>query len=72
MENGQVNYTLTNSAAILRYLADSRQTERSFYPKENKARAQVENYLNINHSYICASVSGLVYIKVFAPLLGGK
>ena len=48
-ENGNDVWLLSESHAILRYLADSRQVADHWYPKDLKTRAMVDRYLDSHH-----------------------
>jgi len=59
------DFVLTESSAILKYLADL--TESPAYPKELKARARVNEAMDFFNTYIMRDfVYGLVYSRVLA------
>ena len=62
---GQPDFTLSESHAILRYLADSRGVAGNWYPKDLRKRANVERYLDSHHSELRACVTGYIARKFF-------
>ena len=56
LETGET-FNLAQSTAILRYLASTRDVSDHWYPKEPRARAQVDMYLDQHHSFLRPGVS---------------
>ena len=50
-ENGNV-FTLSQSHAILRYLAQSRGVADHWYPSDPEKRAKVDEYLDLHHTFL--------------------
>lgn len=59
--------TLVESCAILTYLADAYQTEDQWYPRELRARAQVNALLHWFPATLRAGEAKLVFNKVTCP-----
>ena len=76
--NGQVpaikdgDFCLSESHAILRYLAESRGLTENWYPKDLKKRAIVDQYLDWHHTMLRQGAAGFVFRKTFGPKLTGK
>jgi len=58
------------SHAILRYLANTRNTADNWYPKDIKARTIVDMYLDWHHANTRFGAAGLTFAKVFGPKMG--
>ena len=56
---------MTESHAIMRYLADSRGLADHWYPSGLKERAQVDEYLDQHHSFLRVGVAGYIFKKFF-------
>jgi len=63
-------FHLWESHAILRYLARSRSTADHWYPKDPKAAALVDRYLDWHHSNTRQGAAPYLFGKTFAPILG--
>ncbi len=61
-------FTLSESGAICKYLCDK--TTGTLYPKDLKARALVDQWLDFVTLHIAANIMKVVYNRVFAPLRG--
>ncbi len=61
-------FTLFESNAIIRYLADKKGSP--LYPKELKARAIVEQWLDFGSMHVGMALAKVVYNRVFAPMRG--
>lgn len=59
-------FFLFESNAICRYLADKNNS--SIYPRGLKERAQVDEWLDFGSMHVAASVSKVVYNRIFAPM----
>jgi glutathione S-transferase len=59
-------FTLFESNAICRYLAEKNNS--SIYPKGLRERAVVEEWLDFGSMHVGASVSKIVYNRIFAPI----
>jgi glutathione S-transferase len=64
-ENGSDVFLLNESHAILRYLADSRQTADHWYPKDLKTRARVDKYLDSHYGDVRANTAKYLQNKLF-------
>ena len=62
-------FILVESHAILRYLCDSREVDDHWYPKDLRARAKVDAYLDSHHSTLRAGMTGYISRVLFG---GGK
>ena len=65
-------FTMSESHAIMRYLADSRGLPDHWYPKDLKKRALVDMYLDQHHSYLRQGVGSYIFKKLFSPTMGGR
>lgn len=59
-------FYLSESNAICRYLADKKGS--SIYPRGLKERALVDQWLDFGSMHVTASVSKVVYNRIFAPM----
>ena len=65
-------FTMGESHAILRYLADSRSCPDHWYPRDLRKRAEVDMYLDQHHTYLRMGVGGLIFKSIFSPQMFGK
>jgi len=63
------DFALTESVAILRYLANTRDIADHWYPKDCKSRARVDEYLEWQHQGIRLRCSWFHLEKFFIPML---
>ena len=61
-------FTLFESNAIIRYLADKAKSP--LYPQDLKERAEVEEWIDFGSMHVGMALSKVVYNRVFAPLRG--
>ncbi len=61
-------FNLFESNAIIRYLADKNKSP--LYPKDSKARAIVEQWLDFGSMHVGLALSKVVYNRLFAPMRG--
>lgn len=61
-------FVLFESNAIIRYLADK--CASPLYPKDLKARAVVEQWIDFGSMHVGAAASKVVYNRIFAPIRG--
>ena len=71
-DNDESVWCLNESHAILRYLAETRQTPDHWYPKDARKRAVVDAYLDWHHNYLRIGSGGYVFKKLYAPIVLGK
>ena len=69
---GQVRLTLSESHAILRYLATTRGCPDHWYPADLRRRAVVNHYLDEHHNFLRQGVGQYAFKKLFAPLVTGQ
>ncbi|XP_062400067.1 glutathione S-transferase theta-1a [Sardina pilchardus] len=65
------DFILTESIAILMYLADKFSTADHWYPAEPQKRARVNEYLSWQHKAIRESGSKIFWFRAMVPLLTG-
>ena len=70
LETGET-FCLSESTAILRYLADSRGLPDHWYPSDVKQRALVDHYFDWHHNFLRQGAGFLVFRKLFAPRMLG-
>src|SRR3989338_8931270 len=61
-------FCLFESSAIIRYLADKNNS--AVYPKELKARAVVDEWMDFGSMHVGAALSKVTYNRLFAPMRG--
>lgn len=61
-------FTLFESGAIVRYLADKK--ESTLYPKELRARALIDQWMDFASLHIGSNVGKLFYNRIIAPKIG--
>ena len=66
------DFVVCESHTILRYLATKKGVAAHWYPIDPKKRAMVDQYLDWHHSFLRRGAAGLVFGKLFAPMLLGK
>lgn len=70
-DDGSEPFVLNESAAILRYLANSRSNVAAhFYPAEARHRARVDAFLDFYHTELRPTAKDWVYSSVLGPNLG--
>ncbi|CAA9457882.1 MAG: hypothetical protein AVDCRST_MAG28-2659 [uncultured Rubrobacteraceae bacterium] len=69
LEDG--GFVLYESGAIVRYL-DDRLPGARLVPADPRARAEMERWISVEHSYLAKPVSGILFQKVIAPMRGGR
>ena len=69
-QTGEV-FTLSESHAILRYLAVSRGVPDHWYPADLRKRAIVNFYLDEHHQFLRYGVGDYTFKKLFAPFITG-
>ena len=58
-ETGLIEFTLSESHAMMRYLADKNQVEEHWYPREDlQKRAKIDEYLDSHHNLLRFGVYG--------------
>jgi len=62
-------FLLSESVAIMQYLAATFNTKDHWYPKANKTRARVDEYLSWHHSNMRRTAVAWVRQVVFAPMM---
>ena len=65
-------FTMSESHAIMRYLATTRDVADHWYPKDARKRAVVDQYLDMHHSYIRQGIGAYTFKKLFAPMIINK
>ncbi|XP_076126453.1 glutathione S-transferase theta-1a [Alosa pseudoharengus] len=65
------DFILTESIAILMYLAEKFSTPDHWYPAESQKRARVNEYLSWQHKAIRESGSKIFWFRAMVPLLTG-
>lgn len=63
------DFTLFESNAIIRYYADTNGSK--FYPKDPKARALVDEWMDFTSIHIGNGITRVVFNTVFAPIVPG-
>ena len=71
-EGSGETFTLSESHAILRYLADSRGVADHWYPRNLRKRAKVDQYLDSHHGALRYAVHSYNVKKHLSPVLLGK
>jgi len=66
------DFKLTESVAILRYLSREKNLSENFYPKESKAQARVDEFLEWQHNNVRAFCAMYFQKKWLIPILTGK
>ncbi|KFP24698.1 Glutathione S-transferase theta-1, partial [Colius striatus] len=66
------SFTLTESVAILLYLAQKFKTPDHWYPSDLQKRARVDEYLSWQHTNMHAKGSRFFLVKVLLPLVLGQ
>ncbi|KAF2901870.1 hypothetical protein ILUMI_04311 [Ignelater luminosus] len=66
------DFTLTESIAILRYLSREKQISDQWYPKNSKAQARVDEYLEWQHNNVRLLCSLYLRVKWIEPRFFGK
>jgi glutathione S-transferase len=66
------DFVVCESHTILRYLATTKGAPAHWYPIDPKKRAMVDQYLDWHHGFLRRGAAGLVFGKLFAPMLLGK
>ena len=70
---GQVLLNLSESHAIMRYLALSNKVADHWYPVSDlRRRAKVDEYLDLHHSALRTGMTPLVFKSMFAPIMEGR
>lgn len=69
-DDGSEPFVLNESAAILRYLANSRDVAPHFYPADARHRARVDALLDFYHTEFRPTAKEWVYSSVLGPNLG--
>ena len=67
--DGQVVFTMSESHAIMRYLAVSRNCPDNWYPADLEKRAIVNNYLDEHHNFLRQGLGVYVFKKLFSPMI---
>ena len=70
--NGEIIYSLHESNAIMKYLADTRKVPDHWYPKDLRKRGKVDQYLDWHHNFIRQGAGGYIFRKLFAPVVIGR
>ncbi len=70
-ENTGETLTMSESHAILRYLARSRGLADHWYPRDLRQRAIVDQYLDEHHNFLRQGVGAYCFKKLFAPHITG-
>ncbi|XP_069789670.1 glutathione S-transferase theta-1-like [Narcine bancroftii] len=65
------DFVLTESAAILTYLAESFHTPAHWYPTDLQYRARVDEYLSWQHTALRPQASKLFLLKALVPFVPG-
>ena len=63
---------MAESHTIMRYLADSRNCDAHWYPRDLQKRALVDMYLDQHHTYLRSGVGGFIFKSIFSPKMFGK
>jgi len=66
------DFVVCESHTILRYLATTKGAPAHWYPADPKQRAKVDQYLDWHHNFLRRGAAGLVFGKLFAPMILGK
>ena len=69
VEDGHVEFTMSESHAIMRYLAVSRNCPDNWYPADLEKRAIVNNYLDEHHNFLRQGLGVYVFKKLFSPMI---
>ena len=64
------NFVLGESNSIMRYLANSRNIDNNLFPKDQKKRALIDNYLDWHLGNTRVASSSLIEGKLLAPMFG--
>ncbi|XP_072099839.1 glutathione S-transferase theta-1-like [Mobula birostris] len=67
-----VDFVLTESVAILKYLAGKYQTPNHWYPSELQLRSRVDEYLAWQHTNLRPHASKVFLLKGLVPVIAGK
>ncbi|VEN52334.1 unnamed protein product [Callosobruchus maculatus] len=66
------DFRLTESVAIVRYLAREYHVKEHWYPQEIRAQARVDEYLEWNHLNVRAGCARYFFDKLMGPMMTGK
>ncbi|XP_017772038.1 PREDICTED: glutathione S-transferase theta-1-like [Nicrophorus vespilloides] len=66
------DFRLTESVAILKYLANEKNLSDKFYPKDSKSQARVDEFLSWQHHNIRGFCTGYFRMKWLMPLITGQ
>nr|CAI5819353.1 unnamed protein product [Callosobruchus analis] len=66
------DFRLTESVAIVRYLAREYHVKEHWYPQEIRAQARVDEYLEWNHLNVRAGCGRYFLDKLMGPMITGK
>ena len=62
--------TLFESHSILRYICETRNLDDHWYPKDQRKRAKVDEYLDWHHNAIRLGASGYFFRRYISRLIG--
>ena len=71
LRTGEV-LVLSESHAMMRYLARSRGCADHWYPADIRKRSKVDEYLDQHHNFLRQGVGTYCFKKLFGPLITGK
>ena len=65
-------WVLSESHAMLKYLATTRKVKDHWYPADLRQRAKVDQYLDWHHNFLRQGAARIVFLKLFHPMLTGQ